>query len=106
MVSEDLGGDDDEVTCLGNFSQTPEVLDISDGDDDIEQDSYAMIQEKIKKEPVEEEEDFDEKQSDASDLENNDADPDEVEIIGMPLKNRPSSLAIQIQIQNFFSTFF
>ena len=81
----DLGGDDDEVTCLGNFSQTPEVLDISDGDDDIEQDSYAMIQEKIKKEPVEEEEDFDEKQSDASDLENHE--DDEVEIIGMMESN-------------------
>ena len=66
---------------MGNFSQTPEVLDISDDDVCFEQDSYAMIQEKIKKEPVEEEEDFDEKQSDASDLENHE--DDEVEIIGM-----------------------
>ena len=40
-----------------------------------------MIQGKIKNEPVEEEEDFDEKQSDASDLENHE--DDEVEIIGM-----------------------
>ena len=40
-----------------------------------------MIQGKIKSEPVEEEEDFDEKQSDASDLENHE--DDEVEIIGM-----------------------
>ena len=79
---EDLGGNEDEVTCLGNFSQTPEVLDISDGDDDIEQDSFAMIQGKIKDEPVEEEEDFDEKQSDASDLDNNEDDHD-VEIIGI-----------------------
>merc|ERR1711981_853765 len=79
LVFEDLGGDDDEITCLGNFSQTPEVLDISDCDDDIEQDSFAMIQGKIKNEPVEEEEDFDEKQSDASDLENHE--DDEVEII-------------------------
>ena len=82
MVLEDLGGNEDEVTCLGNFSQTPEVLDISDGDDDIEQDSFAMIQGKIKDEPVEEEEDFDEKQSDASDLDNNEDDFD-VEIIGI-----------------------
>ena len=82
---EDLGGNEDEVTCLGNFSQTPEVLDISDGDDDIEQDSFAMIQGKIKDEPVEEEEDFDEKQSDASDLDNNEDDHD-VEIIGI-IKN-------------------
>ena len=43
--------------------------------------SFAMIQGKIKSEPVEEEEDFDEKQSDASDLENHE--DDEVEIIGM-----------------------
>ena len=45
-----------------------------------------MIQGKIKNEPVEEEEDFDEKQSDASDLENHE--DDEVEIIGMMESNK------------------
>ena len=41
-----------------------------------------MIQGKIKNEPVEEEEDFDEKQSDASDLENHE------DVVNTPLRIR------------------
>ena len=58
-----------------------------------------MIQGKIKNEPVEEEEDFDEKQSDASDLENHE--DDEVEIIGM-IKRIVKLICISLGIHKIF----
>ena len=59
-----------------------------------------MIQGKIKNEPVEEEEDFDEKQSDASDLENHE--DDEVEIIGMMESNESWNQFISLWIHKIF----
>ena len=59
-----------------------------------------MIQGKIKSEPVEEEEDFDEKQSDASDLENHE--DDEVEIIGMMECNESWNQFISLWIHKIF----
>ena len=67
-AEHDVEMDDDDVICIGNFSQTPEVIEI---DDDNEQDSLMssqqMILDKIKDEPMNENDDedsSDEKQSD------------------------------------------
>ena len=52
-VNEDVEMEDDDVVCIGNFSQTPEVIEIDiENEQDSLMNSQQMILDKIKDEPI------------------------------------------------------